>query len=128
MFHGNGHYYFAESGKTYKGQFQENVIVGTGTMMFPDGTRYDGDFKDGMMHGHGILWSPNGDRYQGNFEEDLKEGTGVWHDIANQTKRQGEWSKGKRVSWITSATQQYVTLIEDKDNYMQEIKKGASND
>lgn len=46
-------------------------------MQFPNGNKYIGGWMNDEQHGMGILWN-------------MKEGT----------KRQGEWKKGKRSSWL----------------------------
>jgi len=65
MLHGYGKYLFANSGKIYRGEFENNFITGKGIMIFPDGSRYDGDFKESKMEGNGLMQMPNGDRYAG---------------------------------------------------------------
>jgi len=46
-----GIYFFAESEKTYEGQFAANVFEGTGKLSFKDGRRYEGQFKAGKKQG-----------------------------------------------------------------------------
>jgi hypothetical protein len=55
MFHGFGVYYFAESEKTYEGQFIENQFEGKGKLTFNDGRQYNGDFKAGKKEGQGTM-------------------------------------------------------------------------
>ena len=56
---------FAESGKYYTGDFNNNLMHGKGTMVFPDNSRYEGDWKEGKMAGQGTKIYSNGDRYVG---------------------------------------------------------------
>lgn len=35
-FHGNGKYFFADTGKLYEGEFQDNNMYGKGVMTWPD--------------------------------------------------------------------------------------------
>ena len=46
-----GIYFFAESEKTYEGQFAANVFEGNGKLSFKDGRRYEGQFKAGKKQG-----------------------------------------------------------------------------
>lgn len=50
----------------------------------------------------------NGDKYTGQFMNDLKHGAGIYHNSAEQTKRQGEWQNGKRVAWLTQPQSTHV--------------------
>lgn len=53
LYHGQGKYYDAETGKTYVGQFANNLPSGKGVMVWPDGSRYEGNFVRGKMEGSG---------------------------------------------------------------------------
>ena len=44
-------YYFAESERTYQGQFMNNLFDGKGKLTFSDGRMYEGDFKAGKRDG-----------------------------------------------------------------------------
>jgi hypothetical protein len=46
-----GVYFFAESDKTYEGQFVGNQFNGQGRLTYKDGRRYEGSFKSGKKHG-----------------------------------------------------------------------------
>ena len=46
-----GMYYFAESERTYKGQFMNNLFDGKGKLTFADGRIYEGDFRGGKREG-----------------------------------------------------------------------------
>jgi len=113
-FEGRGKYYFAESGKIYEGEFQDNSMNRTGVMVWPDQTRYEGHFKNGKMSGRGIKQFANGNRFVGSFKNDLYDGSGIWYDYKSQTKRQGEWAKGKRIQWISEPQETQVTGYGDQ--------------
>lgn len=66
-----GVYFFAESEKTYEGQFAANVFEGYGRLAFKDGRRYEGNFKAGKKHGQGTMVFPNGNKYIGEWAQDL---------------------------------------------------------
>jgi hypothetical protein len=114
-FHGQGKYFFADSGKIYRGKFVHNQIQGKGIMIFPDRTIYNGDFKEGRIEGHGIMQNPSGDRYIGKFKNDQKDGSGVQFNAAGQTKRQGTWVEGKRTSWIGPETPASISQFSELD-------------
>lgn len=65
MFSGFGVYYFAESEKTYEGNFMENVFEGKGKFTFKDGRHYNGDFHQGLKSGQGTMTFANGNKYIG---------------------------------------------------------------
>ena len=98
-FHGEGKYYFADSGRIYKGIFVNNQISGEGIMIHPDKEFYKGQFTDGKKEGRGVFQFANGDKYVGAYANDVKEGPGVYCNFEKQTKRQGIWKNDKRVAW-----------------------------
>jgi len=53
LYHGHGRYYYADSGRTYEGQFANNHPSGRGVMAWSDGSRYEGTFLKGKMEGSG---------------------------------------------------------------------------
>lgn len=83
-------------------------------MVWPDQTRYEGQFKNGLIEGQGTKIFANGDRYVGTFKNDQMNGTGVWYSMADQTKRQGEWSNGKKVAWLSVPQQTHVSGYGDQ--------------
>lgn len=114
-FEGKGKYYFADSGKVYEGEFRDNSMNGVGVMVWPDQARYEGEFQNGKMHGRGIKQLGNGNRYVGQFNNDQYDGSAIWYDAAAQTKRQGEWSNGKRVAWLSQAQPTHVSGFGDQN-------------
>lgn len=80
---------------TYKGDFQNDLQHGEGTLTWTDGRQYVGQFKDGRFHGSGVMKWPDGRTYAGNYMEDRKHGEGTfsWRD---GRRYQGEWVSGKR--------------------------------
>ena len=76
---------------------------GKGVMVWPDQSKYEGEFKQGKIEGKGKKDFSNGNRFIGDWKNDVMHGSGVWYNIKDQTKRQGEWQNGKRISWISPA-------------------------
>jgi hypothetical protein len=84
-----GTYFFAESEKTYEGQFAGNVFEGHGKLQFKDGRRYEGQFKSGKKQGQGTMVFPNGNKYIGEWANDVQHGMGIFYSASEGTKRQG---------------------------------------
>ena len=72
-----GVYYFAESERTYEGNFSQNLFEGKGKLTYKDGRCYVGDFKQGKKDGNGTMVLPNGNKYIGQWENDTKHGIGI---------------------------------------------------
>ena len=81
-------------------------------MRYPDGSKYEGELVKGKKSGHGTRFWASGDRYIGQFKDNQMSGTGVYYSMADQTKRQGEWLNGKRVSWLTAPQATHVSIDE----------------
>ena len=93
MFHGQGKYYFSDSGKIYKGFFEENQPCGMGEMTWPDQSKYTGEFYNGMMHGMGEKRFANGNVHNGMWQEDKAHGDGI---LTTQNQEvEGVWIHGK---------------------------------
>ena len=91
MFHGKGHYKFAEKGKSYTGSFYDNQMHGQGLMKFADGGIYKGEFVEGKMHGYGERTYENGDKYTGTFKADKRHGNGIFYEAKERKKRDSVW-------------------------------------
>jgi len=98
-----GVYYFAESERTYEGNFSQNLFEGKGKLTYKDGRRYDGDFKAGKKDGNGTMIFPNGNKYIGQWENDTKHGVGILYTAKAGTKRQGQWVYDKRTNWLSNS-------------------------
>lgn len=99
QFDGDGKYYFADSGKIYEGDFQENNIIGYGVMLWPDNKRYEGEFINGKMEGKGVMTWPNGNRYNGMWKNDMQHGPGMFYSAKTGKETPEEWREGKRWTW-----------------------------
>ena len=99
-FSGQGTYYFADTERTYIGQFEDNLFDGKGQMTQKDRV-YTGDFKQGNKCGQGTLVYANGNKYIGSWQDDVQHGIGIFYNQAEGTKKQGEWKLGKRIQWLS---------------------------
>lgn len=97
-----GVYYFAESERTYEGNFSQNLFEGKGKLTYKDGRCYVGDFKQGKKDGNGTMVLPNGNKYIGQWENDTKHGIGIWYTAKDGTKKQGQWVYDKRTNWLSA--------------------------
>ena len=96
-----GIYYFAESERTYEGQFAQNLFEGKGKLTFKDGRMYEGDFKSGKKEGQGTMVFPNGNKYIGQWKDDVQHGIGVHYSAKEGVKKQGHYANGKRTAWLS---------------------------
>ena len=87
IFLGLGVYYFAESERTYEGEFSQNLFEGKGKLTFKDGRSYEGDFRAGKKEGNGTMVFPNGNKYIGGWENDLQHGIGIYFSAKEGVKK-----------------------------------------
>ena len=55
-----------------------NCKMGTGTLLYQDGSTYSGQFHRGIPHGKGIIKMSNGDQYEGTLLRGKKSGEGKY--------------------------------------------------
>ena len=75
----------------YKGDVENGVPNGQGTLTSPDGRKYVGDFKDGDPYGQGTFTYPDGGKYVGRWKDD-KNWNGTLTD--KEGKIIGKWKNG----------------------------------
>ncbi|XP_008399298.1 MORN repeat-containing protein 2 isoform X1 [Poecilia reticulata] len=68
------------SGIIYTGEWQEDKMLGKGTLQFPSGAVYEGEFKGNAYNGFGTYTFPDGSMYKGQFCNDRLEGEGTFTD------------------------------------------------
>lgn len=93
-------------------------MEGNGKEEWTDGRKYEGTFSQGMKHGKGMLIAGN-IVYVGAWENNLKHGIGHETQLAGNTRRKGEWKKGKLFRWLSgtetvsgSIGQKFIKKIE----------------
>ena len=77
---GPGHIH--TQGKRYKGDTENQLPHGQGTIRLKNGIVYEGAFQHGLMHGKGVMKRPGAFTYIGDFHEGLAQGKGrfEWTD------------------------------------------------
>lgn len=75
-------------------------MEGRGIETWADGRRYEGDFKNGKKDGEGTFEWPNRIKYIGSWKKGKQHGIGIIYNTMDDSKRQGEWTGGKRIRWI----------------------------
>ena len=64
-------------GSMYEGWWQDNKANGRGRLIHADGDVYDGEWLDDMAHGFGVYCHLDGAKYEGYWENDKQHGDGV---------------------------------------------------
>ncbi|CAD8062002.1 unnamed protein product [Paramecium sonneborni] len=82
-------------GEYYKGDLQNDIREGFGTMRYTTGDEYQGQWKMGQFHGKGLYKYVNGDEYDGDFVFDRKEGIGSYQ-YKNGELYVGQFKSGLR--------------------------------
>jgi hypothetical protein len=65
-----------------------------------DGSNYTGDFKDGYRSGQGTMVFSDGNKYIGAWFNDKQHGIGIFNNVQESWKKQGEWRDGRRIRWL----------------------------
>ncbi len=76
--HGEGSMLYTSTGDSYKGNFTDDTISGTGVYTGAGGNVYEGEFADGKKHGTGKYTWADGSYYEGGFFDNQKHGNGVY--------------------------------------------------
>lgn len=75
-------------------------MEGDGKEVWRDGTEYIGQFLKGMKHGQGSM-THDGKIYAGSWEKNAKHGIGFETQLLGNTRRKGEWKRGKFFRWLS---------------------------
>ncbi|XP_076850707.1 MORN repeat-containing protein 2 isoform X2 [Brachyhypopomus gauderio] len=67
-------------GTTYVGEWDNDMMNGTGSLTHPSGAVYKGQFHDNKYHGNGTYFFPDGTKYCGTFNNNRCEGEGDFTD------------------------------------------------
>jgi hypothetical protein len=89
-------------------------MAGYGREEHEDGRVYIGEFKSGKKHGTGTMtYEKEKKQYTGPWENNLKHGIGIELNLKGNTRRVGEWKKGKWMRWLSN-TQRIEELVREK--------------
>lgn len=91
---GPGKLMFFKKG-TFEGNFLGDFSKGKGTIIYENGDTYFGEWVDFKKKGKGKMQLSNGNIYEGNFEDDLFEGKGAMYMKEDSKQIEGNWRKGK---------------------------------
>ena len=86
---GEGEYFFAKSGDSFKGSFLAGKPHGKGVYQFSSGDKYEGEMQAGVQSGRGIYSYKSGDRIDGLFVNNNANGRGVYY-FANGNRYEGD--------------------------------------
>ncbi len=78
----------------YKGEIENGLPNGQGTVKTIDGKKYVGEWKDGIEHGQGTQTFSNGGKYVGEWKDGKYHGQGTYI-FSDGGKYEGEWKGGK---------------------------------
>ncbi|AVK77143.1 Morn repeat domain containing protein [Pandoravirus macleodensis] len=65
------------TGCTYSGDWYDDSMHGSGTMVYPNGDVYTGKWRNGRRCGHGVMTYSNGERYAGGWKDGKYDGCGT---------------------------------------------------
>lgn len=82
-------------GGEYVGEWQRNLMHGSGTWRYPNGEMYVGEYQAGKRQGQGRFYHANGDLYVGAWSNNQMHGGGRYY-FANGLLFEGTFSQNKR--------------------------------
>jgi len=87
------------NGDRYRGQYENNMRHGQGTLLYKNGNKYEGEFQMDKQHGFGTHWICKDGKlrmqYRGGFANGKRAGQGVLA-YEDGGKYDGEWLEGKQ--------------------------------
>lgn len=86
---------YVTQGSEYVGEWEHNLMHGSGTRRFKNGDVYVGQYKAGKRSGEGRFYFANGDMYYGNWEADQIHGFGRYY-YNSGISFEGTFNHGKR--------------------------------
>ena len=86
--------YYWNNGDSYKGEFADGQMTGSGTYDYQDGSKYTGSFLNGERCGQGTLYNA-GDKkiYEGGWKDGYFSGEGIYY-FPNGAAYEETWENG----------------------------------
>ncbi|MDP0530677.1 hypothetical protein NLB58_02145 [Porphyromonas gingivalis] len=96
LMHGHGTRYWDENDKVWAGEWADGKAYGHIVVSFGNFIAYDGQMENGLPNGLGIYTDiNNGQRYEGNFVDFKREGEGTLYTENGDKIYEGEWKNNK---------------------------------
>lgn len=79
------------SGNSYEGEWRNGNRNGAGTYRWASGARYTGEHRENTLHGRGVYTGTDGRVFVGAFREDKRSGEGIEYGKDGAVLRSGLW-------------------------------------
>lgn len=83
-------------GGEYVGEWQRNLMHGSGTWRYPNGEMYVGEYQQGKRQGEGRFYHANGDLYVGSWHNNQMHGRGRYYFATSGLQFEGTFLRNKR--------------------------------
>ncbi|CAK4667035.1 unnamed protein product [Aphanomyces euteiches] len=122
-FHGMGKcvYNMHTEWKRYRGEWNEGLFRGLGTLEFANGDAYVGEFVNGKRHGQGTLTTASGNVYTGEWKQNYQDGHGSFFSNQSKETKEGLW---KRNEMVEGKQQEWIIIYANKDKYVGTCQSG----
>lgn len=84
---GKGLFVWKQQGKSFNGDWLNNMMHGSGIFSWTDGRRYVGEYKEDKKSGYGEFFWPDGRYYKGYWKEGKQNGKGTYKGSKMLTER-----------------------------------------
>lgn len=96
LMHGHGTRYWDYDDKKWEGEWVNGEACGHMVVTFGDFVVFEGNMEHGLPNGQGVYTDMNnGQRYEGNFVDFMRDGEGVLYTEEGDKIYDGEWKNNK---------------------------------
>jgi len=95
--HGRGLFLWKTTGEVYYGLWDNDLRMGQGCHMWPDGSKYEGEWAQGLQQGRGRYVWADGRKYEGDFSQGKRTGDGIATSANGRKFKGGVWENGTMV-------------------------------
>ncbi len=108
-------------GGTYKGEFQDGIPHGEGTVYYDSGIMaYEGEFQDGLPNGRGKVYYRSGILgYDGEIKNDMRHGEGTLYYESGHLWYRGGWKEDKFHGFGIEYFDEGIEWGDDKDESLE---------